>query len=119
MTSVIFKILPLAFWRASVGTGEVAWLPVDKADGFLHFSTRAQLPKTLENHFSGQTGLLVLEIPTANLPEQIATQLKWEKNNPQGDAYPHLYTDLPTEYVTKVFKVVSNTDGSHSVPEIF
>jgi len=34
-------------------------MPIDLKDGFIHFSTAAQLRETLRLHFAGQSGLVV------------------------------------------------------------
>ena len=118
MTSVIYKILSREQWKQSIAADRLVWLPLDEADGLIHFSTKRQLPTTLRKHFAGQDGLLVLEVPVQGLPADVARHLKWEKNTPDGDAYPHLYTDLPTDYVRRIYVVEPNDDGIHSVPDL-
>ena len=43
--------------RSSRRPGETPGAPVDRADGFVHFSTAGQLAGTLARHFAGETGL--------------------------------------------------------------
>ena len=49
----IYKIVPRALWDAAIELGSFNGSPVDAADGFIHFSTAAQLPATAVKHFHG------------------------------------------------------------------
>ena len=112
----IYKILPQNAWQESLGQETLPWLDADKADGFIHFSTHAQLIKTLNKHFAGQKGLMLLEIAVPDLPQTVAAHLKWEKNRPGGDAYPHLYTDLPRGCVKNTYTILLSHDGEFDIP---
>jgi uncharacterized protein (DUF952 family) len=65
-------------------------------EGFIHCSTAAQLEASGRRHFSGQTGLVVLEID----PERLRWELRWEESG--GEQYPHLYGPLDLEAVISV-----------------
>ena len=43
--------------------GQFTGSAVDIRDGYIHFSTAAQLGETARKHFHGQSGLMVLEVP--------------------------------------------------------
>ena len=45
---LIFKIFRRAEWEAFVAAGQTAGAPVDVADGFIHFSTAAQVVETIQ-----------------------------------------------------------------------
>lgn len=64
--------------------------------GFIHLCTRTQLPFVLARHFSGRTGLLVLELAPDGL------DIRWEDSEPGMDPFPHLYGDLPAAAVLAV-----------------
>ena len=79
----------LPAFAALIADGETEGAPIDVADGYVHFSTAAQLPGTLGKHFSGEAGLWVLDIDEARLGEA----LRWEPAR-GGDLFPHLYRRL-------------------------
>jgi uncharacterized protein (DUF952 family) len=93
---LIFKIVPAAEWDAAARTYKGS--AQDKADGFLHFSTKAQLPETLRRHYAGQSGLLLIGVEAAAL----GTALKWEHAPSRGEDFPHLYGALPRTAVVSV-----------------
>ena len=43
--NTIYKISPRSDWEAAVAAGSFAGAPVDLADGFIHFSTAAQVAR--------------------------------------------------------------------------
>jgi hypothetical protein len=58
--SLIFKIVPRAEWEAE--SGDYHGSAHDRADGFLHFSTAAQLPETLRLYYAGQDDLMLVAV---------------------------------------------------------
>ena len=66
----------------------------DLRDGFIHLSAREQVPGTIERHFAGETGLVVLEIDAARLGDA----LRWEPSR-DGVPFPHLYGVLMLDAV--------------------
>ncbi len=115
---LVYKICPLEQWHQALQSDNLPWSEVDTKDGFIHFSTRTQLFKTLDKHYKGQNGLFALEVDTSTLPAPIADKMKWEQNSPDGDTYPHLYADLPMAAVAAVYPVFATTDGGHEIPEL-
>ena len=59
-TDLIFKIVPRAEWEAA--SGDYHGSAHDRADGFLHFSTAAQLPETLRRYYAGQDDLMLVAV---------------------------------------------------------
>lgn len=86
---LIYKVLRAPEWQALQEAGEIAGAPVDLADGFVHFSTAAQLPQTLARHFAGESGLVLLACEA----EDMADVLRWEASR-GGALFPHLYRAL-------------------------
>lgn len=87
---VIFKILRPSEWDALCAQKETDGAPIDVADGFIHFSTAAQVAETLAKHFAGVESLTLL----AYTAEDFGDALKWEVSR-GGDLFPHLYGHLP------------------------
>jgi uncharacterized protein (DUF952 family) len=108
----IYKISPRAAWDAATQLGVFAGAPVDLADGYIHFSTAAQMRETAAKHFAGQTGLVLAEIDASRL----GNNLKWEASR-GGDLFPHLYTSLPMDTVLAVHDLPVGADGLHVFPE--
>lgn len=86
---IIYKIVPRTLWELAVETGSFAGSPADVADGFIHFSTAAQLAETAARHFHGVNDLLVVEVES----DSLGNALKWEPSR-GGDLFPHLYGPL-------------------------
>lgn len=90
--SMIYKILTLDEFASFNENKKFVGNPLDHKDGYMHFSTREQYPDIIQKFFPGQK-VVVLEIDPAN----IIGMLKFEKNGPDGEAYPHLYHGVITE----------------------
>lgn len=58
---MIYKIFRPAEWAALQAAGVTQGAPVDLADGFVHFSTAAQLDTTLAKHFGAEGDLVLLD----------------------------------------------------------
>lgn len=86
---LVYKILRAGEWAALRADGRSAGAPVDRADGFVHFSTRAQVAGTLARHFAGETGLVLLACDT----DALGPALRWETSR-GGALFPHLYAEL-------------------------
>jgi len=94
----IVHIATPAEWADAQRTGTVA--PANLAtEGFVHCSTREQLPGTLELVFRGAGPLFVLVLD----PEALV-DLRWEG---QPEAFPHVYSTIPTTAVLAVEEVTA------------
>ena len=89
--SLIYKILPRAEWEAACAAGVFEGSAIDLEDGFIHFSAEDQWLQTLERHFAGQNGLLLVAVEAHALGDA----LKWEPSR-GGALFPHLHGPLPT-----------------------
>ncbi|MGX5830506.1 DUF952 domain-containing protein [Mesorhizobium sp. 43Arga] len=113
MSQFIYKITPQALWREAEASGRFTGAPIDVADGFIHFSTAAQVRETAAKHFSGQADLLLVAIDDASLGEA----LKYEVS--RGDAlFPHLYGVLELNAVKWVRPLPLGADGAHQFPPL-
>jgi uncharacterized protein (DUF952 family) len=93
----IYKLVPRALWDEAVTNGSFIGSPADRQDGFIHFSTAAQLPETAAKHFRGVNDLLVVAVDADALGEA----LKWEPSR-GGALFPHLYGPLPVDLALSV-----------------
>jgi uncharacterized protein (DUF952 family) len=113
MSDPIFKITSQADWDAALAAGELIGTAVDLADGYIHFSTAAQLAETLDKHYHGQRGLVLATIDTDLLPVPV----KWEPSR-GGQLFPHLYAPLPMSAVTTSRALDAREDGGFDLPEV-
>lgn len=81
-------------WAAAQRAGAVA--ATMATEGFVHCSTRAQLPGTLGRHFVGTGPLLGLVLDPASVGD-----LRWEESF-GGQLFPHVYNPLPLDAVVAV-----------------
>ncbi len=111
--SLIYKICPRALWQEAEREGVFRGASVDRADGYIHFSTAEQVRETAARHFAGQSDLLLVAVDVAAL----GPALKWEPSR-GGAPFPHLYGDLPLRDVTWVKPLPRRTDGRLKFPEL-
>ncbi len=102
----IYKIVPRALWVEAERSGRLIGAPVDLADGFIHFSTAAQVRETAARHFAGQDDLLLVTVDAARTGDR----LKWEPSR-GGALFPHLYGDLLMTWVIEVAPLPLGPDG--------
>ncbi len=89
-SATAFKILTAEQWLQFQEDGIFHGAPVDLADGYIHLSAADQLQGTLDKHFVGQSGLVIVEVDLAALGNSI----KWEVSR-GGALFPHIYGPLP------------------------
>lgn len=110
---LVFKIVAAAEWRAAERAGIFRGAAVDRRDGFIHFSTAAQVRETAARHFAGQPDLLLVAYDGAGL----GPALKWEPS--RGDAlFPHLYGTLDPRAARWVKPLPLGRDGKHVFPAL-
>jgi uncharacterized protein (DUF952 family) len=109
----VYKIATEAAYAPARGTASFAGMPIDAADGYIHFSTAGQLSETLRLHFKGKDGLVLLAVRTADL----GADLLWEPSR-GGALFPHLYGGpLSTSAIAWEAPLSVAADGSSSLPE--
>jgi uncharacterized protein (DUF952 family) len=83
---LIYKIFRRAEWTVFRDAGETTGAPIDVSDGFIHFSTAAQVAETVAKHFAGESDLVLLALDS----DKLGPALKWEPSR-GGALFPHLY----------------------------
>jgi uncharacterized protein (DUF952 family) len=109
----IYKIVPDALWRGAERDGVFRGAPVDLADGYIHFSTAAQVEETTAKHFAGQSGLLLVRVDSKRLGDA----LKWEPSR-GGALFPHLYAELSLANIAETTPLPLGSDGRHRFPPL-
>jgi uncharacterized protein (DUF952 family) len=93
LPQIAYKVLTAADVSA-LDAGVFEGAPVDRADGFIHLSTAAQLTETVERHFAGQQQLTIVAVDLRPL----GAAVRWEASR-HGQLFPHLYAGLPIDAV--------------------
>lgn len=109
---LIYKIFRAAEWAALQDKGETPGAPVDVADGYVHFSTAAQVAQTAAAHFATETGLVLLALDA----EALGDALRWEPSR-GGALFPHLYRPLRLADVLWSAPLPL-VDGVHRFPDL-
>ncbi|BBK30057.1 uncharacterized protein (DUF952 family) [Stella humosa] len=86
---IAYKVLTADQFAILERDGRFAGAPVDLADGYIHLSTAAQLAQTIDRHFAGQTGLVIVAVDL----EALGDAVKWEPSR-GGQLFPHVYGAL-------------------------
>ena len=110
---MIYKICPASAWREAERQGVYRGSADDVRDGYIHFSTAAQVAGTARKHFHGQDGLLLVAVDA----EALGERLRWEPSR-HNELFPHLYGELDLGAVRAILDLRSRADGSHDVPEL-
>jgi uncharacterized protein (DUF952 family) len=110
---IIYKICERVSWQAAERAGLYRGSDLDARDGFIHFSTGAQVAETAARHFARQSDLMLVAVDGDALGEA----LKWEPSR-GGDLFPHLYGALPLRAVRWARPLPDEIDGQRAVPEL-
>jgi len=113
LVRTIYKICSASAWREAERRGVYPGSPDDARDGFIHFSTVAQVEETARRHFAGQVGLFLVAVDA----DLLGDNLRWEPSR-GDDLFPHLYGELDLAAVTAVMDLPLRSDGTHVFPEL-
>ena len=109
-TDLIFKIVPRVEWESC--SGDYHGSAHDKADGFLHFSTEAQLAETLRRYYAGLDDLILVGVDAGAL----GAALKWEYSPSRGEDFPHLYGTLSCDAMKWARPIAKDAAGRFIIP---
>lgn len=85
----------------------------DRADGFVHFSTAAQVRESAAKHRAGERDLVLLACDLSALGDA----LRWEPAR-GGQLFPHLYGPVPLAAVVWIKPLPLGPDGAHVFPPL-
>ncbi|MEU9735834.1 DUF952 domain-containing protein [Streptomyces sp. NPDC048002] len=101
MSEPILHITERALWdeARSKGTYEISTRGRTlQEEGFIHCSTRAQLPRTAAAFYSDLDDLVVLVVD----PGRLDVPVRPEAAEPGGEEFPHVYGPIPLDAVIAV-----------------
>jgi uncharacterized protein (DUF952 family) len=108
---VAYKVMSLAEAQQMQRDGVFRGSPVDIADGYIHLSCASQLAGTLDRHFSGVEGLMLVAVDLAQLGDTV----RWEPSR-GGQLFPHIHGPLPLAAVMSVIALERTADGAVKLP---
>lgn len=111
--TTIYKICEAAQWAKAERDGVFRGSKIDVADGYIHFSTAAQVVETAAKHFAGMADLVLVAVDA----EALGDALKWEPSR-GGALFPHLYDTLPVSAARRVKPLRLDGDGRHVFPKL-
>jgi len=109
----IYKICTKSEWSEAKEKSQYSGSKKDLEDGYIHFSGEEQIEGTLKKFYSNQKDLILLKVDTLKLDH-----LLWEQSS-DGNMFPHLYSPLNMSNVVDEYEVISNDDGSQTLPANF
>ena len=113
MIKFVYKICYFDEWKKFKKNKIYNGSKKDISDGYIHFSNKNQIKRTLDKYFSKQKDLILLKIETLKLDS-----LVWEQAS-AGDVFPHLYSAIDTLSVCNKYDIILNEDGSYTLPPVF
>lgn len=113
MTEMIYHMCPAEAWAAALAAGQYIGAEDDRRDGFLHFSTAAQIAESARRHRAGQAGLVLVAVD----PARLGDRLRWEPSR-GGALFPHLYGPLYPAEAASVAPLPLGPDGTHIFPPL-
>lgn len=110
---IAYKVMTAEQWNRLQTNGFFSGAPVDIHDGYIHLSTAEQLRGTVDKHFEGQVGLILLEVKLA----AVGNHIRWEPSR-GGALFPHLYGGLPMAAVGRHWVLDADRNGKVLLPKL-
>lgn len=103
---MIYKIFRPDEWAVLCDAGRTTGAPIDVSDGYIHFSTAAQVAETAAKHFTDAERIILAALDETGLGDA----LKWEVSR-GGAEFPHLYRELTRDEVVWHREMTRTADG--------
>lgn len=110
---MIYHLAREADWTTAAGTSRYEGGTADRKDGFIHFSTEAEIATSARLYCRGLTDLLLIAVEADNL----SAALKWESSR-DGKLFPHLYGALDPAQAAWAKPLPLGADGHHVFPPL-
>ena len=111
LVRIAYKIMSAAELRRMQHDGVFCGSAADIADGYIHLSCGSQLDATLDKHFSGVDGLMLVAVDLSRLGDTV----RWEPAR-GGELFPHIHGRLPVDAVVSVATLERTADGMVRLP---
>ncbi len=110
-TRTILKILTADDW-SNAKSGAPVEAPVDRADGYVHFSTVSQVQATLDKWFQGATDTVLIAFDA----NDFKSTLKWEPAR-GNELFPHVYGRVDASQAKQVWLLANGVNGAPVAPK--
>lgn len=108
---MIYHVISRADWDEAQRLG--VYKPPSLADeGFIHFSTLAQVLPTAQRFYAGRDDLLLLAVDEG----EISAEIRFEDLYNHGSQFPHLYAPLSPATVSTVYPFPRSASGQFTLP---
>jgi len=107
--TLIFKIAGADDWRRAEAGGVFEGAAIDRADGYIHFSTARQAAETAAKWFAGRDDLMLAAVDA----DALGPALRWEPAR-GGALFPHLYGPFPLSAGRWARALTLGADGRHA-----
>ena len=111
--ATIFHITRRAEWERAEREG-IYQTPTFASEGFIHCSRSGQVIRIANTLFTGQTGLVLLEIDTG----RVGAEIRYENCEGGQEVFPHIYGALNLDSVVRVLALEPGEDGRFAMPSI-
>ena len=108
---IVYKIMSSTELEQMRRDGLFRGSRADVADGYIHLSCASQLGATLDKHFSGVNGLVLVAVDLARLGHTV----RWEPSR-GGQLFPHIHGVLTMDAVVSVVPLERAPDGAVKLP---
>lgn len=109
----IYHLARNADWTAALEADRYEGGDADKRDGFIHFSTAADIAASARLYCRGLPDLMLIAVET----ETLGARLKWEASR-DGKAFPHLYGALDPADALWARSLPLGPEGDHIFPDL-
>lgn len=109
----IYHLAAAADWQVAQADGRYRGSPDDLRDGFMHFSTGAQVAESAARHRAGRADQILICVAA----DALGPDLRWEISR-GGQLFPHLYAPLDVAKVLSAVPLPLGADGRHVFPAL-
>lgn len=113
VSTIVYKIVEEADWRAAQRSGFYQGSADDQRDGYIHLSFAEQVEGTAARHFANRSTLLLIAFRT----EDLGDALRLERSR-GGALFPHLYAELATASALWEHRMIVGEDGIPRAPGV-
>jgi uncharacterized protein (DUF952 family) len=111
---VIYHITSRTSWADAAKSG-VYTADSLSTQGFIHCSKADQVVRVADTWYTGQHGLVLLEIDLTRLKPEV----RWEPGTDKpDDLFPHIYGPLNADAVSRVLDFEPGPDGRFTLPSL-
>jgi uncharacterized protein (DUF952 family) len=111
---VIYHITSRTSWADAKKSGAYTADSLS-TQGFIHCSKADQVVRVADTWYTGQHGLVLLEIDLTRLKPEV----RWEPGTDKpDDLFPHIYGPLNADAVSRVLDFEPGPDGRFTLPSL-